>query len=309
MNIKSKPTIKPNTIDWDDLKYFLAIAEEGSLSAASRKLSVSQPTLSRRLTTFEETVGAELFSRTRSGLEITVLGEQILARAAHMRDDVHTVERLITGHDTSLQGSVIISCIEIIGAEWLVQKIRPFHDIYPEITVEIKIDNTASDLLRREADIALRMFRPIQNDLVAKRTVSMNYGYYASKDYIEKHGKPETFSELREHRFIMPHDEILAHVNQQKAPKRPLSNVVFRSNNLLALATAVRAGYGIGAYSCLIAEKDPNLVRLFGDFVIFSSDIWLVSHSELRRSARIRAMYDYLGDMLHDHRHQFSGEV
>lgn len=295
--------------NWDDLKYFLAMAEEGSLSAAARKLTVSQPTLSRRLTSLEEDVGAELFTRTRSGLEMTALGERLVQYARHMQDDVHSVERLITGHDSSLKGSVVISCTETLGAEWLVKHTRAFHDQYPGITVEIKVANATSDLLRREADIALRMFRPEQNDLVAKKVATMNFGYYATREYLERKGTPQNFSDLRDHNFILPHDEILAHTAKTvKRPFRPpATEAVFRSNSLLALESAVREGFGIGAYSCLQATEDRNLVRLFGDYTVFSTDLWLVSHSELRRSARIRAMFDYLSDLVASHKSAFAG--
>lgn len=295
--------------NWDDLKYFLAMAEEGSLSAAARKINVSQPTLSRRLNALEEDVGAELFARTRTGLEMTALGESLVHHARHMRDDVHSVERLVTGHDSRLKGSVIISCTETLGTDWLVKNTFPFHQQYPGITVEIKVANQTSDLLRREADIALRMFRPVQNDLVAKKTVQINYGYYATKDYLDRMGTPEKLSDLRDHHFILPHDEILAHTNKNNRAMRSPSETSFRSNSLQSLEAAVRHGFGIGAYSCINAHGNPNLVRLFGDYVVYSAEIWLVSHAELRRSARIRAMYDYLGDMITDNKAAFEGKA
>ncbi len=294
--------------NWDDLKYFLAMADEGSLSAAARKLNVSQPTLSRRLTALEEQIGSDLFARTRTGLEMTAIGEQLIDHARHMRDDVYSIERMITGHDSSLQGNVVISCIGILGADWLVLHTRPFREQFPGITVEFKIENTASDLLRREADIAIRMFRPVQNDLIAKRIGTMKYGYYASKDYIEKRGMPESTIDIAGHEFILPHDEILAHTNKfNQRPFHPRGNISFRSNNLISLASAVREGFGIGAYSCIMADKDTNLVRLFDDLVVFSSDIWLVSHAELKRSARIRAMFEFLGDLFTEHAAAFEG--
>jgi len=295
--------------NWDDLKYFLAMVEEGSLSAAARKLSVSQPTLSRRLTALEDDIGAELFSRTRTGLEVTTLGEQLIIHTRHMQDDVHAVERLISGHDNNLQGSVVISCSETIGADWLVKNIRPFQEKYPDITIEIMTSNATSDLLRREADIALRMFRPIQKDLVAKKTIVMNYGYYASHDYIERYGKPEQFADLKDHRVILPHDDLLIYTAKQGRLKTGAFNSepIFRSNNLLTLESAVRHGLGIGAHSCLLAHSTPNIVRLFDDNIIFSRDIWLVSHAELRRSARIRVTFDYLSDLLVKHKDAFAG--
>jgi len=298
-------------ISWDDLRYFLAMSENGSLSATAPKLNVSQPTLSRRLTALEESMGAELFARTRNGLELTTLGEQLVEHIKHMSDDVHAIERLVTGRDENLGGSVIVSAIEIIGAEWLVKCMRPFRDKYPNITVEVKVDNNAADLLRREADIALRMFRPQQNDLIGKKTVTMNYGFYANKAYLEQYGTPKAYTReaMQNHKIILPHDEMLAYTQTQSRKKIVSSgDYAFRSNNMLALSTAVREGYGIGAYSCFMASGDPNLVRLFDDYIVFSADIWLVSHADLRRSARIRAMFDFLNDMLLSHQNEFAGE-
>lgn len=295
-------------INWDDLKYFLAMAEAGSLSAASRKLGVSQPTLSRRLIALEEGMGVELFLRTRNGLEVTALAESIIDRARHMQDDIYAIERMITGQGDALKGSVVVSAAELVGSNWLVRKLRPFHDLYPSITVDISVANSAADLLRREADIALRMFQPTQGDLIAKRTVTMNYGYYASQDYIDRRGKPERLSELRDHAVVLPHDEILAASKAKIRHALPgPRDAAFRSNSFAALTTAVREGYGIGAVSCLTAVDDPSLIRLFDDYVVASMDIWLVAHAELRRSARIRAMYDFIGDMLMDNARAFDG--
>ena len=286
-------------INWDDLKYFLAMAEEGSLSAAARKLKVSQPTLSRRLVSLEEDVGSDIFVRTRSGLEMTPIGERLLDHARHMRDDVYSIERAITGHDSSLKGTVVISCVEMLGADWLVEKTLAFRRQYPGITVDIKVENTTSDLLRREADIAVRMFRPVQNDLIAKRVANMKYGYYATKQYLEEFGIPKSLKDLDGHEFILPHDEILAHTSKYSGRDQHPNegNIAFRSNSLISLESAVKNGYGIGAYSCLRAQNNPNLVRLFGDLTVYASDIWLVSHAELRRSARIRAMFDFLSEV------------
>lgn len=295
-------------LNWDDMKYFLAIAEEGSLSAAARKLKVSQPTLSRRLATLEENSAADLFARNRNGLELTALGEELIEHARHMRDDVHAAERLITGHDSSLKGTVVISCIEIIGVEWLLKISKKLRQAYPGISIEIKIDNEATDLLRREADIALRMFRPQQNDLIAKKTVTLNYSYYASQDYIAKHGKPEVLTDLKHHENIMPDEIIMARTSKGRvASGRPTLTPAIRSNSLVALSAAVQKGLGIGACSWFVAHDDPNLVRLFGDFIVFSADIWLVCHSDLKRSARIRAVYDFIADELQKDKHKFSG--
>ena len=295
-------------INWNDIKYFLAMAETGSLSAAADKLKVSQPTLSRRLTTLEDEVGADLFSRTRTGLELTTIGEQLLDHARHMQDDMYSIERLLTGQDQALRGSVVISAIEHVASDWMVEKLVPFHEQYPSITIEIKTASAPADLLRREADIAIRMFRPEQNDLIARKTAVMNYGLYASKDYIATHGMPMSLQDLRHHAAILPHDEILAHVKSTPIKRELISkHAVFRSNSINALEKAVKAGYGIGSVSCFSASADENLVRVLEDINIFSTDIWVVSHAELKRSARIRAMFDFLADMFITHKAAFAG--
>ncbi|GHF26555.1 LysR family transcriptional regulator [Kordiimonas sediminis] len=294
-------------LNWNDLKYFLAMAESGSLSGAAKKLRVSQPTLSRRLTTLEESIGKDLFARTRNGLELTAIGEQLIHHAQHMKDDVHAIERLVTGEDQALKGSVSISAIEMIGAGWLVEQMKPFHDQFSNITVEINVENNTVDLLRREADIALRMFRPNQSDLIARKTVTIHYSYYASKDYIEKHGMP-TYDNLKDHNAIIPGDEMMARVKAGPIKSKLFEmKPVFRSNSLMSLYSAVKAGYGVGACICIFGDNDPDLVRLFDNHIVVSTDLWLVSHAELKRSARIRAVYDYLGDMLLSNKAAFAG--
>ncbi|MBL4835966.1 MAG: LysR family transcriptional regulator [Kordiimonadaceae bacterium] len=295
-------------LSWDDLKYFLVMAEQGSLSAAAKKLNISQPTLSRHLTALENAAGASVFIRTRSGLEKTGLGEQMMRYAQDMRDNVHALERVLTGHSTSLSGSVVVSCIESIGADWLVSNTRPFHDQYPGITIDFKLTEVSSNILQREADIAIRLYQPQEKDLVARKTVTMNYGFYASKENIEKHGKPTNPNQLKHHKQIFPHDEILTMLSRDiRHTWRGNAHASFRSNSFSAMTAAVREGYGIGAQSCLQADKDPNLVRVLEDRTIFSADLWLVSHPELRRSASIRAMYDFMGDLLVSNAKGFAG--
>ncbi len=293
-------------IDWDDLKYFLVMAEEGSLTGAANRLHISQPTLSRRLTALEHSTGIDLFTRTRSGLELTAAGEGIIHSVKHMQDDVHAIERIITGQDDSLKGRIAISTAENIGSSWLVDQLRPFHDQYPSIEIEIKIDNSVSDLLRREADIALRMFRPEQNDLIARKTVTMNYGFYASKDYVAKHGLPKSKAELKTHNLVLPHEDILQMVKRtHKDTDITGAKAAFRSNSLSALEAAIRAGYGIGTTCHITASQCDDLVPVLPDYSVYSADIWLVTHSELRRSARLRLIYDYLADMLMKHKTAF----
>lgn len=301
MNMKSN-------LQWDDLKYFLAMAEAGSLSGAARTLSVSQPTLGRRLTALEDALGAELFLRTAQGLELTELGEQLIESAKLMQDEAHTIERAATGRNQGLAGSVTITAIEGIGAEWLTHELADFQNSYPDITLEIKIDNSVSDLLRREADIAIRMFRPTQVDLIARKSVTMKYGLFASKNYIDEHGIPESIADLVNHRSVLPHDELMQLVRRRLDHlKLAFGPTAFRSNSMFALIQAVRSGYGIGTNSLLTASLHDDIERVLPEVTIFSNDLWLVTHPELRRSARIRVVWDFLVECLQKNRHRFEG--
>lgn len=294
--------------NWDDYRAFLAIAETGSLSAAGRKLGVSQPTLSRRLTALEEKLDASLFIRTPNGLDLTETGEQILDHVRHMADEAGAVERLATGHDRGLEGTVVISVVEAIGMVWLTRHMARFRARYPGITIEIKIDLAAADLIRREADIAVRMFRPHQANLIAKKVGSIHYGFYATEAYLEARGTPGTVEDLRGHDMVAPGAELLRYVEQQLRDQHiPLGRMVFRSNSMFALVTATRSGYGIGVHSGLAAYY-PEMIRILPEITPFKSDLWLVTHTDLKRSARIRAVFDFLSELFADHRAVLRGE-
>ncbi len=296
-------------LDWSGMRDFLAVAEEGSLSAAAKRLEVSQPTVGRRIAQLEERLGAALFIRTPKGLDLTDTGELILDHTRRMEEEAHAVERLVTGQEASLSGTVRISTVEAIGAEWLVQNMLPFRALYPDLTLEVHIDSNTVDLLRGEADIAIRLMQPGQADLISKKVATMASSMYASRDYLERKGVPTSLEDLPDHDFVLPSLKLIEEVQSLvRIPTDHKRNTVFRSNSFIALLNATRFGYGIGVHTPLYAQYCPELVRLLPEITVIEMDVFMVMHPDLRRSARIRAVWDYISTLFHRNRDMLMGK-
>lgn len=306
----SEPTLAPpRPVDWAALRDFLAAAECGSLSKAARRLGVSQPTLTRRMAALEESLKTELFRRSPRGLELTDVGEAILAPVRQMEQEAQVVELTVTGRDRALAGTVRLTATEGLAVEWLTPRLAEFREQHPRIDVEIIVRNTALNVLRREADIAVRLGRPRQVDLVARRVGELVLGLYASRAYLERAGRPQTPEDLADQRGVA-FDEGEVHTGAGSWLERSLggAQIVYRANTLGAQLAAIRAGFGIGGQACFIAQRDPNLVRVVPDTEV-RLDIWLVTHPGLRRSARIRALYDFVAESLEADRALLAGEA
>ena len=290
------------SLNWSTLKDFLAVAEIGSLSGAARRLGVSQPTLTRRMAALEADLQTELFRRSPRGLELTDVGEALLEPARRMEDEAHAAALAVTGRDRALAGLVRITATEGLANEWLTPELASFHREHPRIVLEILVRNTALNVLRREADIAIRLGRPQQAELVARRVADLQLGLFASRGYVAVHGQPRALDELAAHQAVA-FDEAERYTGAGSWLERSLASaeVVYRANTLGAQRAAIRAGFGIGAQSCFIAARDPELVRVLPEIEV-RFEIWLVTHPGLRRSARIRAVYDFLAKRLSESR-------
>lgn len=284
-------------MDWSVIKDFLAVAETGSLSGAARHLRVSQPTLSRRIADLEEALGATLFLRTPKGLLLTETGEGILSDARAMEETALAIERRADAGREALDGAVRVSCTEGLGTQWLPTKLAHFHKSYPRLQIEILVDNRALNLVRREADIALRMFRPEQPDLVAKKIGSLTLGMYATAEYLAEHGTPRRISDLRSH-FHVGFDEGMAGRDDIQQLERMFAKerIIHRSNSFVGQVRAAASGVGLAMVDCFLADAEPNLVRVMPDKLSHDMDVWLVTHAEIGRSARIRAVFDFVSE-------------
>jgi DNA-binding transcriptional LysR family regulator len=281
-------------IDWGWLRDFAVVAEEGSLSAASRRLGISQPTLTRRMSALEERLGSEVLRRGSRGVELTEVGEAILPAVRRMREEVRDVDRTATGRDAALSGTVRVSATEGIANHWCTPVLRDFQLAHPEIRIEMDVRNRNANLLRREADVAVRMGRPRQPELVARRVGAIGLGLFASSAYLERAGRPRSADDLVDHACVA-FDESMIDTATGRWFEEVVAGgrIVFRATSLLTQLEAVRSGWGIGVASIFIGRSFPDLERVV-DPVGLSIDVWLVTHPGLRRSARIRAVFDFL---------------
>ena len=288
-------------MDWRALQDVVTVAETGSLSAAARRLNVSQPTVGRRIEQLEEQLGALLFNRTARGLVLTKVGEGILDHAKQMEEGALAIERIATGANQELQGNVRISLIEDLGIQWIPQKLNEFHKEFPQLAIEVNIDNRNVDLLRREADIAIRLARPEQADLICRKVGMLHFGLYASQSYLEEHGIPEHRRDLKDH-FHVGFDEAMGHTPQIKKLEALFDqgNIRHRSNSHMEMVEATRAGLGCTALCCFIGDAYPELQRVIGNEIDYAREIWLVTHAEINSSARIRTVFDFLGKALEE---------
>lgn len=281
-------------IDWSDIPVFLAVTETGSHTAAARQLGVSQPTIGRRLTAMEDKLGAPLFVRENGHLELTAFGQTVLDHSRRMEDEAGAIARAAVSRDTSLAGPVVFTASEGIGGDWLPRALVGFKQANPDIILELNIDNHPANLAQRQADIALRWNGPgKQQSLIGRRGTTVGAGLYASKAYLDARGRPKEPADLADHdavswsiaaKFTWP-----SIINgEQTLPAR----VAFQANSPNALLSGLVAGFGLGVYTHRLALRHPELERVLPDYET-SLDLWIVTHEDVRRSARIRAAFDY----------------
>ncbi len=295
-------------MDWRAIQDVVTVAEAGSLSAAACRLNVSQPTVGRRIEQLEAQLGARLFNRTVRGLTLTAVGENILNHAKQMEEAALAIERIATGSNQELRGNVRISLIEDLGIQWLPQKLTDFHKRFPQLAIEVNIDNRNVNLLRREADIAVRLARPEQADLICRKAGMLHFGLYASKSYLDEHGLPESRADLRDHYHVGFDEEMGRTALIRKFESSfDQGNIRHRSNSHMEIIEATRAGLGCGIICCFIADPLPDLGRVLIKEIDHAREIWLVTHADINKSARIRTVFDYLGKALEEDADRLKG--
>jgi DNA-binding transcriptional LysR family regulator len=277
------------SLQWSLLESFVRVADDGSLSRAARRLGTSQPTLSRQIQSLEEQLGVTLFVRHARGLTLTDRGVELLASAREVDSRVDHFLRRATGLRAEPEGSVRISAAEPIAVHVLGPAFRELRRSFAKISLEVVADNSVASLSRREADIAVRMIRPTQLDLVAKRLGSIPIGLYASADYIAAHGQPRGIDDVDGHTLIGfdLDDYWLASVAAMGL--RP-EHFRFRTDSILMQIEAARAGVGVAALHVNLAERHPDLVRVLPAMPLPPLELWLVVHQDLRSDPAVRAV-------------------
>lgn len=282
-------------LGWELWHSFLAVARTGSLSAAARSLRLTQPTLGRHVDALEEALGEPLFVRSQHGLQPTALALSLVPHAEAMAAAAESLLRTASGEAEGERGTVRLAASEIVGIEVLPAMLARFREAHPGIVLELALSNRNEDLLRRDADIAVRMVRPQQAALVARRIGAIGIGLYAKRDYLARHGNPSGVGELSAHTVIGV-DRNNAALEAIRIGGEPVSRELFsyRCDSDVGQLAAVRAGVGIGICQHGVAARDPDLVPVLPDQFDLSLDMWLAMHEDLRHSRRVRLLFDHL---------------
>jgi molybdate transport repressor ModE-like protein len=279
---------------WDHYRTLLAVLAEGSLSGAARALGLSQPTAGRHIETLEEELGAPLFTRSAGGLAPTEAALALRPHAEAMAAAAEALVRTASGERDAVRGVVRITASDVVGVEVLPPMLAGFHEAYPDVSIELALSNRMEDLLHREADIAVRMVRPTQAALLAKRVGAIRLGLYAHRSYIEAHGLPARLDDPRFAAIGFDRDPAAVRAMRDRQLNFERESFAFRSDNDLAQLAAVRAGFGIGAAHTGIAARDPDLVPVLQDQFRYEMEVWVAMHEDLKTSRRMRLMFDWL---------------
>lgn len=285
--------------DWNQLRAFLKTAELGSLSAAARQLGLTQPTLSRQVASIEHSLGVTLFERVGRAMRLTSAGLDLLEHARAMGAAADGLALAATGQAQAVEGVVTISASDVVATCVLPTLVRDLRERAPGITLEIVSSDAFSDLLRREADIAIRHAKPEQPELIARFIRQAAAHFYAAESWVKVHGHPKSAQDAARHAFVGS-DRAGAYLGYLRQHGLPLTEANFscyadHTTNHWAL---VQAGVGIGAMMDEIAQVTPNMVRVLDEVAPVLFPIWLVTHRELRTSRRIRLVFDALAQAL-----------
>lgn len=281
--------------DWERQRAFLAVLREGSLSGAARLIGTAQPTVRRRIEELESSLGTALFTRSPMGLLPTERALALREHAEAMALAAEAFVRSASAGAADVAGTVRISASEIVAIEVLPPILADLCRHHPQLAIELSPNNRNEDLLRREADIAVRMVPPRQEALVARRVGAIPLGLHAHRDYLAARGTPRALGDLSQHAIIgVESDSPILRQLQRDSQMVERSAMAFRSDSDLAQLAVIRAGLGIGICQVPIGARDPNLIRLLPEALNLDLETWVVCHEDQRGVARVRAVFDAL---------------
>ena len=286
---------------WDALRTFAEVLRDGSLSGAARRLGLSQPTVGRHVDALEAALGVALFARSPRGLTPTQAARDLAPHVAAMRVAAGAAERAAASAAAPDRGVVRLTASHVVGVEVLPPILARFSTEHPAIAIELALSNRNQDLARGEADLAVRMARPTQGGLVARRIGRVPIGLYAHRDYLARFGAPESVADLAQHCVIgFDRDDSSF---RSVGGEGPFSREAFRfrCDDEIAQIAALRAGVGIGGCQDGVARRTPELVPVLPGAVRFGLEMWLVMHEDLKSTRRVRRLYDALAAGLTDY--------
>ncbi|MBI5067323.1 MAG: LysR family transcriptional regulator [Deltaproteobacteria bacterium] len=296
-------------LDWNALQHLLALARGGSLDRAAEALRVDPSTVSRRVRALEEAVGARLFDRTARGHQLTSVGKRLFDSAERVEGEVGAMEREAAHADHRLAGTVTIATSDAVGRHLLSPVLARFRDRHPLVDFQVVADVRPANVVRREADMALRLSRPRQALLASRRLAVLGHGLYGARHYLERH--PFRGAGALEEHVLLGYDAGLAGIPEARwlDERGGGARWALRANRVDLMLEAVAHGMGLAVLPCYAAAGDPRLVCLLGAAEVVRRELWLVLHRDSRRTARIRAFADFLAAELGRMKDLLEGEA
>jgi DNA-binding transcriptional LysR family regulator len=280
---------------WDELRTFVEVVRDGSLSGAARRLGLTQPTVGRHIDALEAALGLTLFTRSPRGLTPTPAALALEPHVDAMAAAAAALGRAASGEAAADRGTVRVTASEVVGCEVLPPILAAFRAEHPGIVIELALSNRTADLARRDADIAVRMVRPTQSGLVARRIGTSRIGFYAHREYLARFGEPRSLANLPGHCLIGFDRDDTTFRSAGDIPRQLTREAFgFRCDSDLAHLAALRAGVGIGGCQENIARRMPELVAVLPNAFHFAMEVWLVMHASLKTTRRVRLLFDHL---------------
>lgn len=293
-------------MDWSDLRLVLAICRSGTLSGAARILNVNHSTVFRRINAIERDLGVRLFDRQPNGYVMTEAGESVERTASRIEDEVQDLSRDLLGRDLRLEGNLRITATEGMAIRVLPPLLGPFCSEHPDIRVDLVTTSDTLQLSRREADVAVRVTRKPPDNLIGRRICPFRFAVYASNAYKSKHGNEA----LENHRWVLTEESFeQLPTSLWKTRDRSRALIAFTSNNVMATVAAVGCGLGVAPLPCFLGDEDRRLVRMSEPIDRLTMDLWILTHPDLRSTARVKALMRHLGDSLAGHAARFAGDA
>jgi DNA-binding transcriptional LysR family regulator len=287
-------------LDWDKLRIFHTAAESGSFTHAAEKLGMSQSAVSRQISALEEDLGLKLFIRHARGLVLTEVGEQLFRTAHRMHWELQQVETQMSETQDAPTGPLVVNTTVGIGSTWLSSRIYEFVKLYPDIQMEIKLNDAELDLAMREADVAIRLHRPNQSEMIQRKLFTVHNHFYASEGYLAEHGRPQAVEDLDNHRIITfgePVPSFLGDINflerigrPDSSPRRPALKV----NAIIGMMQAARAGIGIAMLPDYVIEFESGLTPILSGIELPAYEAYFVYPPALKNSKRVGVFRDFL---------------
>lgn len=292
-------------MNWDDVRIFLAVARAGQILQAARRLGVNHATVARRITALEEALKAKLLDRRTTGCVLTPEGEEFLLAAERMEAEMLGVRASIGETNIDVSGTVRIGAPDGFGVAFLAPRLEPLLEQFPDLTIQLVPVPQSFSLDRREADIVITVERPTHGRLVARKLVDYSLGFYAHRDYLARHGEPQSRDDLSKHRLVGYVEDLIFSQSLNYAGEMVRGEQAqFECASALGQTEAVKAGLGIGILHGFLAREDPNLVEILPQRSIQRA-YWAIYHESTRRLRRITAVSDYVYQLVEQERHIF----